>query len=615
MVRTMNSEYTMMNLEYEMIEECIACGSEDLVPVLDLGKQPLANSYKKSAYDTESYFPLAINRCKECFHVQLSVRVDPDLMYKDYAYVSGTAKTQLDYFDWFAEFAAEKYGTKPINVLDIGCNDGSQLNSFQDRGAQTYGVDPAENLFATSSQRHKVVCGYFTGKEFSHEKFDIITCQNAFAHNFNQLELLQNIRNVMHKDSLLFATTSQCDMILNGEFDTIYHEHLSFYNVKSIDALCKRAGLNLVDVIKSPVHGMSYIFVISKFAKAPRTIENLILHETNKGLYSPETYDTKNNPRAAVKHIYDIALTLKRNGYNSKILVEDSSYTGVKGWLGDTYDELSVVSIKTDKIEINVDDIMVVPEFYSNVLQQLANIRCTKIMLIQQKEYIFETLPMGSRWSDYGFYRAIVTTEKLKKYVQEIFPEMLTFIIPPIIGDNFSPSEKPVKPFVSIHCRNRSVQKKIISEFYLKFPQLRWITFRDMVQMTYEDFSNGLKESMVSLWLDDESTFGTFPLESMKCGVPVVGKIPDTEPDWLSENGMWTYDESKLVEILGTYILAWLEGVELNMEVKDKMKETLLPYMTSVTENNIERVFNSFVSQRLISLKQASEKLKEEQKI
>jgi len=153
----MNSEYTMMNPEYEMIEECIACGSEDLVPVLDLAKQPLANSYKKDPYDTESYFPLAINRCKECFHVQLSVRVDPDLMYKDYAYVSGTAKTQLDYFDWFAEFAAEKYGTKPINVLDIGCNDGSQLNSFQDRGAQTYGVDPAENLFATSSQRHKVV--------------------------------------------------------------------------------------------------------------------------------------------------------------------------------------------------------------------------------------------------------------------------------------------------------------------------------------------------------------------------------------------------------------------------------------------------------------------------
>jgi hypothetical protein len=89
----------------------------------------------------------------------------------------------------------------------------------------------------------------------------------------------------------MLATTSQCDMILNGEFDTIYHEHLSFYNIKSIDALCKRAGLNLIDVIKSPVHGTSYIFVISRGRKAPATIKNLIDIETNAGLYTPVTYD------------------------------------------------------------------------------------------------------------------------------------------------------------------------------------------------------------------------------------------------------------------------------------------------------------------------------------
>lgn len=304
-----------MNTDYEVINECIACGSTDLVPVLDLGAQPLANSYKKNANDEEQYFPLAINRCKHCFHVQLTHRVNPDLMFKDYLYVSGTTKTQLDYFDWFADFTAEKYGTKPTTVLDIGCNDGSQLNYFQDKGALTYGVDPAENLFPTSSQRHKIVCGYFTGKEFSNEKFDVITCQNAFAHNFNQLELLQNIRSVMHKDSLLFATTSQCDMILNGEFDTIYHEHLSFYNVKSIDALCKRAGLNLIDVVKSPVHGMSYIFVISKFAKAPRTIQNLIDIETQKGLYTEKTYeDYAANCLDNVKQFAEIIREMRSTG-------------------------------------------------------------------------------------------------------------------------------------------------------------------------------------------------------------------------------------------------------------------------------------------------------------
>lgn len=286
-------EHTMVGLieNAEYIEECIACGSNELTPVLDLGSQPLANSYKDNANDSELYFPLAINRCNHCHHVQLTHRVNPDLMFKDYSYVSGTAKTQLEYFDWFADFAAEKYGTRPITVLDIGCNDGSQLNAFQDKGAETYGVDPAENLFPTSSQRHKVVCGYFTGKEFKHTKFDVITCQNAFAHNFNQLELLKNCREVMHNESIMLATTSQCDMILNGEFDTIYHEHLSFYNIKSIDALCKRAGLNLIDVIKSPVHGTSYIFVISRGRKAPATIKNLIDIETNAGLYTPVTYD------------------------------------------------------------------------------------------------------------------------------------------------------------------------------------------------------------------------------------------------------------------------------------------------------------------------------------
>jgi glycosyltransferase involved in cell wall biosynthesis len=130
--------------------------------------------------------------------------------------------------------------------------------------------------------------------------------------------------------------------------------------------------------------------------------------------------------------------------------------------------------------------------------------------------------------------------------------------------------------------------------------------------MSYEEFSEGLKECMVSLWVDDESTFGTFPLESMKCGVPVVGKIPSTEPDWLSENGMWTYDENKIVDVLGTFVLAWLDGVELTSEVKDKMKETLLPYNTDITKNNILSVFGSFTNKRIEALTKALDNLKKE---
>ena len=327
------------------------------------------------------------------------------------------------------------------------------------------------------------------------------------------------------------------------------------------------------------------------------------------------TYDTKNNARASVKYIYDMAMTLKDNGIESKILVEDKSYTGVKSWLGNEYDSLEVVSIKDDKVEIKVDDTLVVPEYYSNALQQLSNVKCVKVMLIQQKEYIFENLPIGSRWSDFGFDRVITTTEASKKYIMEYFPESLVFIIPPFIGDNFKPLDLPLKPFIAISCRDRLVHKKIISEFYLKFPQLRWITFKDMVQMSYTEFSDGLRECMVSVWADDESTFGTFPLESMKSGVPVVGKIPNTEPDWLSENGMWTYDSNKIVDILGAFVLAWIDGVELEDEVKDKMKETLLPYEKTITETNVLSIFNSLRNKRIETIQKAIENLKQEETV
>lgn len=272
------------------IEECIACGSYNLINVLDLNSQPLANSYKNEAKDEEEFFPLAINRCKSCNHVQLTHKVNPDLLFKNYLYVSSTTKTQLEYFDWFANFAIETFSGTPKNVLDIGCNDGSQLDYFKKFNIKTYGVDPAENLYKISSQEHHVVCDYFNENTYLNKTFDIVICQNAFAHNYDQLNFLKNMSRTMNKQSMLFITTSQADMILNGEFDTIYHEHLSFYCINSMNELCKRAGLNLIDVVRHPIHGKSFIFIISKSKSAEYRIKNLIDYERSLGLYDDKTY-------------------------------------------------------------------------------------------------------------------------------------------------------------------------------------------------------------------------------------------------------------------------------------------------------------------------------------
>ena len=275
------------------LKECLCCGSERLKLVLDLNEQPLANSFKKTAEEDEPFFPLKLNICEECTHLQLSHAVNPDLLFKNYLYVSGTSQTLRDYFDWFAKETLNYFSEPPKTVLDIACNDGSQLNSFKALGLKTYGVDPAENLHPLSNANHEVVCDYFKEKYVYHYKMkqlDIITAQNVFAHNDYPLDFLQQCKEIMHDGSFLFIQTSQADMIKNNEFDTIYHEHLSFFNASSMKALANRAGLNLIDIRKTPIHGNSYMFVFSKVAGDTSKVDAVLAEERALGLQDMNTY-------------------------------------------------------------------------------------------------------------------------------------------------------------------------------------------------------------------------------------------------------------------------------------------------------------------------------------
>jgi 2-polyprenyl-3-methyl-5-hydroxy-6-metoxy-1,4-benzoquinol methylase len=282
-----------MKLPCNPILSCLACGNTNLELTLDLGDSPLANNFRDTAnVDKEMRFPLAINRCTECNHLQLTHAVDPALIYTHYLYVSGTSGTYVEYMDWYASFVREQFVHWTTSVLDIGCNDGSQLDAFKKLGYTTYGVDPAENLFPKSSERHNVMLGFWnenTAGQLGRD-FDIITSQNAFAHIPNPLTYLQLAREYLKHDGKIFISTSQADMVLNGEFDTIYHEHISYYNATSMQALARRAGLYLIDVVKTPIHGVSYIFVLAKKPANEQRIANVIAMEAGPGLDRAQTY-------------------------------------------------------------------------------------------------------------------------------------------------------------------------------------------------------------------------------------------------------------------------------------------------------------------------------------
>ena len=296
--------------------ECLACGSKHLFPSLTLGKQPLANNFISEKIDLPVY-PLGVNVCNNCYHVQLTHTVDPKIIYSNYLYVAGTSQTLKDYSKWFAGYVSERLTGLSYNVLDIGCNDGTQLDCFTKHNMKTYGVDPAENIYATSSENHNVVCDFFGPNivnKLPKVKFDAITAQNVFAHNPNPLEFLQTCTQLMDDHTQLFIQTSQADMISNNEFDTIYHEHINFFNVNSMNELAKRANLNLIDVIKTPIHGNSYVFVFSKLIKREYHISNIIKSESK--LLNIKTYDDwKEN---TIKNMSTLKITMndfKANGY------------------------------------------------------------------------------------------------------------------------------------------------------------------------------------------------------------------------------------------------------------------------------------------------------------
>jgi hypothetical protein len=277
---------------------CLACGSQNIHLALDLGQQPLANSYKDSADAPEERYPLAVKLCHDCFHLQLSHTVDPAIIYRNYLYATGTNQTIQDYCKWFADFCLECC-TGVSNVLDIGCNDGTQLNYFKTARSQqlqpinTYGIDPAENLYLRSSASHSVICDFFgpaAVAELKKVNYDIIIAQNVCAHNPDPYGFITSCAELMNDNTVLFIQTSQADMVLNNEFDTIYHEHVNFFNVNSMSRLAQRAGLHLVDTVKAPIHGNSYIFILSRAAVNKNRVKNAIDLEAAYGLLNKDTY-------------------------------------------------------------------------------------------------------------------------------------------------------------------------------------------------------------------------------------------------------------------------------------------------------------------------------------
>lgn len=282
-------------IEDESIEsECRVCKKQELTTIIDLGYQPLANNFVQ-APTTQNTYPLCLVRCKHCNHTQLNYTVKPQVLFRNYQYNSGTSKTLCEYFACLARKCILEVGKRKGVVLELACNDGSQLDEFQKLGWETYGVDPAINLVKAAQERgHKIVCGFWGKDNINIPSPDLIVAQNVLAHVPDPIIFLKACVDVMTDETLLYIQTSQCNMYVNGEFDTIYHEHLSFFTISSMMKAAESVGLVITNVEKTPIHGTSYLFTMKKASsKFPHhSLQTIGEFEKEKalGLYEDEFY-------------------------------------------------------------------------------------------------------------------------------------------------------------------------------------------------------------------------------------------------------------------------------------------------------------------------------------
>ncbi len=323
---------------YKKIKKCRICSSSNLVKYLDLGETPLANSFieLKDKNKKEKKFQLEVLYCKDCSLSQLSIVVNPKTLFSKYIYSSSVSKTFQQHC---REMAEQVYrlmdNTKNKLVVDIASNDGCLLQQFKKKGFKTIGVEPAKNIAKlANSSGIKTICSFWNAKTAreilnKYGKAKIITATNVFAHVDSLNGFLDAVNILLDKRGLFIVEVPYLyDLLTKNEFDTIYHEHLSYFLVKPLKKLYENNGLHIISIKKYPIHGGSLrIYASKNKLKEDKSVDYFLKLEDKKGLYSIKAYINFNkNVKKIKKDFLDLLKTLKNK--NKKVAAYGASAKG-----------------------------------------------------------------------------------------------------------------------------------------------------------------------------------------------------------------------------------------------------------------------------------------------
>jgi len=281
---------------------CLGCAAALGEPFLDLGSQPLANAFLRpeDAGRPEPRFALAVVYCPRCHLVQLTETAPPAALFGEYLYFSSYSDHFLAHARGMAEALAARFGLGPgRRVVEIASNDGYLLQFFQARGVPVLGVEPARNVADVARARGIPTLTRFFGPDVVDEivggfgRAEVIVGNNVLAHVPGINPFLEAVRDCLAADgAAVFEFPYVGDLLEATAFDTIYHEHVFYYSLTAIAGLAERAGLELFDVERQPVHGGSLRTFLQRPGVRPVSpaVERLRAAEVRGGLTGAARY-------------------------------------------------------------------------------------------------------------------------------------------------------------------------------------------------------------------------------------------------------------------------------------------------------------------------------------
>lgn len=270
-------------------QNCRVCGNDELTRVINLGYQPLANSFDKT-FKKKTYFPLELNFCKKCLNGQLSFNAKKENLFQKYDYQTSSAKPLVEHFKFFANCIEKKFNKvkSKIKIIEIGSNDGIFLKQLKNCGfKKLIGVEPAKNLCQNNNYKNiKVIQDFCTSKILKKitTKADLIYAANVFAHTDDISEMANTMLQMLDtKGNIIIEVQYLINTLQDKTFDNIYHEHFNYWSIKSITLFFKKLNAEVFKIEKISTHGGSIrVFVRkNKIIKFNKEISSLIKYEEN----------------------------------------------------------------------------------------------------------------------------------------------------------------------------------------------------------------------------------------------------------------------------------------------------------------------------------------------